>query len=59
MTTTTMRLQPVTFGTAVRFAGNLLYALVAAVLFGRSDFGEAKPRSRPAPTNGRSTMDRA
>ncbi|MBC6450125.1 hypothetical protein [Actinokineospora xionganensis] len=47
MTITTMRhSEPVTIRTAVRFAGNLLYALVAVVLFGRSDSDESKSRSR-------------
>lgn len=47
MTTTTMRLhaQPTepALRTAARFAGNLLYALVAVVLLGRADSGKSKP----------------
>lgn len=52
MTTTTMRLQPepVTLRTAVRFAGNLLYAVVAVVLLGRSDSGDTNTRPRSART---------
>lgn len=46
MTTTTMRLHAqapteTAFRTAARFAGNLLYALVAVVLLGRADSGKS------------------
>lgn len=43
---TTIELQPLTLRTAFKFVGNLIYAVIAVVLFGRSDSGETKSRSR-------------